>query len=140
MNEQKGEVDTVNEPATTSKDLDETTPADVRYARHVDRGSASSRFDFPDIQYRPQQDQPKNTTPNPDLDSTDQTISEDDAQTQSPVIISPSKSNPCPRTLLTLAPELRNRIYRSTLSDLSNASVSAPHSPSKQADSRVYYW
>ena len=96
-----------------SQSLDETTAIDRRYALRVERGMTLSLFDFPDIQL------PEKTVSIQPVD-----LEQQHKPAQIDRACQTGTSLPTTRpvqTLLTLPPEIRERIYRFVLNNPDNA-------------------
>jgi hypothetical protein len=98
-------------------DLDETTAVDAKYARRIDRGLAIGGFDFPDATPQLRRSAIAHQVPRNE-DSSDKFDLK--IHTPIPVIANGSSVTNAHPTLLTLAAEVRELIWRYTLNNLDN--------------------
>ena len=101
------------------EDLYGTTIIEAKYASRIDRGMALSGFDFPDIKACPD-GQPRDENSTQQLQSDDPTSSHSTDE-QSWNEAHSSLEHTRARSLLTLPPEIRDRIWRFVLGNLDNA-------------------
>ena len=102
-------------------DLDEMTVIDARYARRIDRGVTLSGFDFPDIPASTETEV-RTTHAYHNLNPEDEVNFEiDGAHLHADDVDESASAADGSRTLLTLPPEIRERIWRFVLGNLDNA-------------------